>query len=324
MPVNNDELLKCSIYGGADVPISIEKIQQLLNDQNYIVDRPLALTLYLAWSLGKPVLLEGDAGVGKTEVAKALARALNTELIRLQCYEGIDASQALYEWNYARQIFTIRLSESQGSGIGVDSIYNEENLIKRPLLSALLSDGYTPPVLLIDEVDRADEEFEAFLLEILSDFQVTIPEIGTIKARKVPLVLLTSNRTRELNDALKRRCLYFWVDYPSREREYEIVTTKVGGLNRQLAREICTFMWVIRQNDLLKKPGIAETLDWAMALELLESGELTQQVIRETLPCIIKCQDDLERINTTEKLTEILQKVYDVLNGMVVDCSGML
>lgn len=306
------------------MPISIEKIQQLLNDQNYIVDRPLALTLYLACSLGKPVLLEGDAGVGKTEVAKAMAQALNSELIRLQCYEGIDASQALYEWNYTRQILTIRLSETQGSGIGVDSIYNEENLIKRPLLSALLSDGDTPPVLLIDEIDRADEEFEAFLLEILSDFQVTIPELGTIKAKKIPLVLLTSNRTRELHDAIKRRCLYFWVGYPSREREYEIITNKVGGLNSQLAKEICTFMWVLRQNDLLKKPGIAETLDWAMALELLESVELTQQVIRETLPCIIKCQDDLERINTTEKLTEILQKVYDVLKGKAVDCSGLL
>lgn len=306
------------------MPISVEKIQKLLNDQEYITDRPLALTLYLALSLSKPILLEGDAGVGKTEVAKAMARALNSELIRLQCYEGIDANQALYEWNYARQIFTIRLSESQGSRIGVDSIYSKENLIKRPLLSALLNDEDTPPVLLVDEIDRADEEFEAFLLEILSDFQVTIPELGTIKAKKVPLVLLTSNRTRELNDALKRRCLYFWVDYPSREREYEILTTKVGGLDKQLAKEICAFIWVLRQNDLLKKPGIAETLDWAMALELLESGELTQQVIRETLPCIIKCQDDLVRINTTEKLTEILQKVYDVLNGKVADCSGLL
>lgn len=306
------------------MPISVEKIQDLLNEQNYIADRPLALTLYLAWALGKPVLLEGDAGVGKTEVAKALARALNTELIRLQCYEGIDTSQALYEWNFARQIFTIRLAESQGSGIGVDSIYCEENLIKRPLLSALLSNGDTPTVLLIDEIDRADEEFEAFLLEILSDYQVTIPEIGTISAKKIPLVFLTSNRTRELNDAIKRRCLYFWVDYPSPEREYEIVTTKVGGVNKKLAREICTFMWVLRQNDLLKKPGIAETLDWALALELLHCSEISQQVIRETLPCIIKCQDDLERLNNSEKLTEVLQRVYDVLNGKVVDCGGLL
>lgn len=306
------------------MPISVEKIQDLLNEQNYIADRPLALTLYLAWALGKPVLLEGDAGVGKTEVAKALARALNTELIRLQCYEGIDTSQALYEWNFARQIFTIRLAESQRSGIGVDSIYCEENLIKRPLLSALLSNGDTPSVLLIDEIDRADEEFEAFLLEILSDYQVTIPEIGTISAKKIPLVFLTSNRTRELNDAIKRRCLYFWVDYPSPEREYEIVTTKVGGVNKKLAREICTFMWVLRQNDLLKKPGIAETLDWALALELLHCSEISQQVIRETLPCIIKCQDDLERLNNSEKLTEVLQRVYDVLNGKVVDCGGLL
>lgn len=275
---------------------SIEEVQEALARQGYIADRPIATTVFLATRLGKPLFLEGEPGVGKTELAKVLAGALDTRLIRLQCYEGLDASHALYEWNYPKQLLRIKLGEAAGAALqDIDrELFSEPYLIRRPLLDAITADGDRPPVLLIDEIDRADEEFEAFLLEVLSDFQITIPELGTLRARQQPIVVITSNRTREVHDALKRRCLYLWIDYPDFEREYAILRSKVPDINEQLAGQICTLMQQLRQHDFYKRPGIAETIDWAAALIALHKDELDPAVVEETLGCIFKYNEDLE------------------------------
>ena len=277
--------------------VTIEKLQETFGSHRYICDRPLATVVYLSITMGKPVLLEGEAGVGKTEVAKVLAEALNTTLIRLQCYEGLDVSTALYEWNYSKQMLRIKLEEVQrGNREAVESaIFTEEYLIKRPLLEAIQSDAPAPPVLLIDEIDRADMEFEAFLLEVLSDFQITIPEIGTIRATHRPYVFLTSNRTREIHDALKRRCLYHWIDYPAFEKEHAIVLAKLPGIESALARQICGLMQRLRTMSFYKRPGIAETLDWASALLALNRHHLDKAALEETIGCIFKYKDDVER-----------------------------
>jgi MoxR-like ATPase len=281
---------------------SIEEVQRLMEAQSYIADRALATTLFLAIKLEKPIFLEGEAGVGKTEVAKVLSRILQSRLIRLQCYEGLDANTALYEWNYSKQMLKIKLEE--GGGRSRDElehiIFGEEFLLKRPLLDAIMSDGAMSPVLLIDEVDRSDEEFEAFLLEVLSDFQITIPEIGTIKAERRPFVILTSNRTREIHDALKRRCLYLWLDYPTFEKEFQIVRTKLPHIQQRLAEQICTFMQKLRQINFYKRPGIAETLDWAQALLHLNQAVLVPETIRETIGCILKYHEDVEKFKRDE------------------------
>jgi len=296
---------------------SIEEIQQAMEKHQYITDRPLATIIYLAQALEKPILLEGQAGVGKTDVAKVLAQALATKLIRLQCYEGIDASQALYEWNYPKQLLRIKLEENVtcSSRERVESeIFGEPFLLKRPLLEAITSDLASPPVLLIDEIDRADDEFEGFLLEILSDFQITIPEIGTIKAKRCPFVALTSNRTRELGDALKRRCLYHWIDYPTFEKEYRIITTKIPGINELLAEKVCNFMQIVRGMDFFKNPGIAETLDWAAALVVLNRDELDKETVVSTLGCIFKDNQDIQKI-TGDQIESILEKSKVVHGG---------
>ena len=275
---------------------SIEDVQKALAEQHYFADRAIATTVFLSAKLGKPLFLEGEAGVGKTELSKVLAATLGADLIRLQCYEGLDASQALYEWNYPKQLLHIRLGESESGSRGTidKELFSEEYLIRRPLLEAITSDGDVPPVLLIDEIDRADEEFEAFLLEVLSDFQITIPELGTIKAKHQPTVVITSNRTREIHDALKRRCLYLWIDYPDFEREYEILRTKVPGIDERLAGQVCALMQQLRQEDFYKKPGIAETIDWGAALMALHKDELDAETVEETLGCIFKYNDDIE------------------------------
>ncbi len=276
----------------------VEDVQESFRKLDYISDRTLATTLFLATKLAKPLFLEGEAGVGKTELAKVLASAMHTELIRLQCYEGLDANSALYEWNYAKQLLHIKMEEAKDSdakSIEKD-IFSEQYLIERPLLRALLRSKEKPVVLLIDEIDRSDEEFEAFLLEILSDYQITIPEMGTVKATCKPLVVLTSNRTREIHDALKRRCLYLWVDYPSFEKEVEIITTKVPGITTRLAEQISRFMTQARQMDFYKRPGVAESLDWAQALLALHRNELDVDAVRETIGCILKYQDDIKRV----------------------------
>ena len=289
---------------------SIDEIQAALRDHTYIGDRALATTLYLAKSLQKPILLEGEAGVGKTEVAKVLAEILDTNLIRLQCYEGLDSSHALYEWNYAKQMLRIRLESDQPASEDVHtiehSLFGEEYLIKRPLLEAIMSPK--APVLLIDEIDRSDEEFEAFLLEVLSDFQITIPELGTIKAQHRPFVVLTSNRTREINDALKRRCLYLWIPYPSYERELEIVTAKVPGISETLAEQVCAFMQKVRTMDFYKRPGVSESLDWATALVLLDRDELDVETVESTLGTVFKYFEDIQKVKG-EKLEELVDSV---------------
>lgn len=277
---------------------SIEEVEQKFAEQRYITDRLLATTIFLSTSLRKPIYLEGEPGVGKTEVAKVLANVLGSELIRLQCYEGLDTNTALYEWNYPRQMLELRVQEARGvdkDKIG-SNIFSEEFLLKRPLLQAIQSDAAQPPVLLIDEIDRSDEEFEAFLLEVLSDFQITIPELGTIKAASAPIVVLTSNRTRELHDALKRRCLFHWVDYPDFEREKRILTTRVPRIEDTLSTQICHFMEWVREQDLYKRPGIAETIDWAEALFTLGADDLEPDTIDSTLGCILKYKSDLEKI----------------------------
>jgi MoxR-like ATPase len=281
---------------------SIDEVQQALKKENYICDRRLATTIYLALHMGKPLLLEGEAGVGKTEVAKVLAPALGRRLIRLQCYEGLDASTAIYDWNYTRQILSIKMAEAQKHPLDrLNNIFSEEYLIQRPLLEAIRSEGSgRPVVLLVDELDRADEEFEAFLLEVLSDFQITIPEIGTLTARSKPVVVITSNRTRELHDAIKRRCLYHWIPYPALDKEYEIVLTKVPEINRDLALKICSLMQEIRGIDFYKRPGIAETLDWVQSLILLNRDHLDEQTLEETLGCLFKVQEDLEKVDTEQ------------------------
>jgi MoxR-like ATPase len=274
---------------------SIDEVQRLLAGEQYFADREIATTVFLAQRLQKPLFLEGEAGVGKTEVAKVLARILDTRLIRLQCYEGLDANHALYEWNYPKQLLRIKMGEAEGASaerLG-ETIFSEEYLVRRPLLDALSADGGRPPVLLIDEVDRADEEFEAFLLEILSDFQISIPELGTIRAEHPPLVVLTSNRTRDIHDALKRRCLYLWLAYPTFEREREILLAKVPGINLRLTEQVCNFMQLIRERDFYKRPGIAESIDWASALMLLHRDALDPATVEETLGCIFKYNDDI-------------------------------
>lgn len=278
--------------------LTIEKVQEALRKQQYICDRSLATVVYLSVTLGKPVLLEGEAGVGKTEIAKVLADVMETRLIRLQCYEGLDANTALYEWNYPKQMLRIKLEEVGGGDRATveTEIFTEEYLVKRPLLEAIQSDGPRPPVLLIDEIDRADMEFEAFLLEVLSDFQITIPEIGTIRASLRPYVFLTSNRTREIHDALKRRCLYHWIDYPTFEKEYEIVMTKFPEVRDHLAGQICAFMQRVRQMNFYKRPGVAESLDWASALIALSRQELDEKTVEETMGCIFKYREDLHHL----------------------------
>jgi MoxR-like ATPase len=281
---------------------SIDRVAEALRGQRYIADRALATAVYLAISLDKPIFLEGEAGVDKTELAKVLAEILGTELIRLQCYEGLDTHTALYEWDYPRQMLEVRLQEARGvekKNIGAD-IFSEGFLLKRPLLRAIQAEGPTAPVLLIDEVDRSDEEFEAFLLEILSDFQITVPEIGTLKARQIPTVVLTSNRTRELHDALKRRCLYHWIDYPDVDKEAEIVRARVAGIDTILAAQLAHFMGRIRAEDLYKRPGIAETIDWAQALLALGATGLDAETIDATLGCILKYKGDMDQLRASD------------------------
>ena len=276
---------------------SIEQVAEELGKAHYIADRALATVVFLAYRLQKPIFLEGEPGVGKTEVGPVMARLFDTELIRLQCYEGLDAATALYEWNYPKQLLHIRLEEQEKKGKEEIErvIYGPEFLIKRPLLEAILSSNEKTPVLLIDEVDRSDEEFEAFLLEVLSDFQITIPEIGTLKAGKRPMVVVTSNRTRDVHDALKRRCLYHWIDYPSFEKEYQILVTRLPQIQQELAKQVAHFMQKIRSEDFLKRPGVSETLDWASALITMERKHLDEDVVKETLGCILKYQDDIRR-----------------------------
>lgn len=287
----------------------ILKIWQAMERQRYIADRSIATAIYLAKEMGKPLLIEGEAGVGKTEVAKVLAAMLDTQLIRLQCYEGLDVHSALYEWNYQKQILRIRLGERQNHDPGEleELIFSREYLLERPLLRAIsVRDG--PPVLLIDEVDRADEEFEAFLLELLSDFQVTVPELGTIRAEHIPHVVLTSNRTRELGDGLRRRCLYLWIEYPSWEKEVKILQAKVPDLDEGLSRQIARFIQELRQLRLTKSPGIAETLDWARALITLHWASLDVDTVMETVGCFLKDNHDVKSLDQ-EKIRGILEKI---------------
>ena len=275
---------------------SIEHVVTELADAHYVADRALATVLFLAHRLEKPIFLEGEPGVGKTEVAIVMSRLFETDLIRLQCYEGLDASTSLYEWNYPKQLLHIRLEEQKKKDMEEieQIIYSPAFLIKRPLLEAILRAEEKAPVLLIDEIDRSDEEFEAFLLEVLSDFQITIPEIGTMKAKKKPMVVVTSNRTREVHDALKRRCLYHWIEYPSFKKEYRIIMTKLPGIEGRFAEQIARFMQRIRTANLLKKPGISETLDWAQALMAMHRQHLDEGVVIETLGCILKYQEDIK------------------------------
>jgi MoxR-like ATPase len=282
------------------LPTSIEATLDLLAKADYIADRSLATVLYLALRMGRPLFLEGEAGVGKTEIAKVLSSMLRRRLIRLQCYEGLDISSAVYEWNYGAQMIAIRLAEAEGEGdrerIEHD-VFSERFLIKRPLLQALEPDPAGPPVLLIDEIDRTDEAFEAFLLEVLADFQITVPELGTIKATHPPIVLVTSNRTREVHDALKRRCLYHWVGYPNAERELKILRTKVPGISKRLSEQVVAFVQGLRKEDLFKSPGVAETLDWAGALTELDVVALDPATVSDTLGALLKYQDDIARLD---------------------------
>ena len=293
------------------LPSSIDDLQLLLEQQLYVTDRGLATSIYLALKLQRPLLLEGEAGVGKTEVAKVLASGLNTSLIRLQCYEGLDVSHAVYEWNYARQLLEIRLMEASGSldrRNAAKELFSDEFLIKRPLLQALVaSESERPPVLLIDELDRADAEFEGFLLELLSDFQVTIPEIGTVRAVTPPVVVITSNRTRELHDALKRRCLYFWIEYPGFDKEFKIITTKRPDAPTRLAEQVTAFVQELRTTELYKMAGISETLDWVAALVALNKQELDPDTIDQTLGIVLKNQEDIQAVRG-ERVQELLNR----------------
>ncbi len=289
---------------------SIDELQAALAAHAYIADRALTTAIFLALKLNKPLLLEGEAGVGKTEIAKTLARMQGRELIRLQCYEGLDVNTTIYEWNYARQMLQIRLLEAQGAAQNTaaqQSIFGPEFLIKRPLLQAIEAGGDQPPILLIDELDRADEEFEAFLLELLSDWQISIPEIGTIRAEVPPTVIITSNRTREVHDALKRRCLFYWVDYPTLDKEIQIVKARVPGASERLARQVVLVVQELRRMDLYKLPGVAETLDWVTALVALDQTELTPQAVEDTLGAILKYQDDIAQVRG-QRLNELLKR----------------
>ncbi len=294
------------------IPGSIDETQDILASQNYVADRALATVLYLSLKLERPILLEGEAGVGKTEIANVLANALNRPLIRLQCYEGLDVNSAVYEWNYASQMIVIRLAEATGEvkreDISAD-IFSERFLIRRPLLQALKNSDGRAPVLLIDELDRTDEAFEAFLLEVLSDFQITIPELGTIKAAEPPIVIITSNRTREIHDALKRRCLYHWVSYPDAERELAIIRARAPEASGALAEQVVVFVQSLRDQELFKHPGIAETLDWVSALHELDQIALNPEIINDTLGVLLKYQDDIARMegSETKRLLEEIQ-----------------
>ena len=281
------------------LPASIDDTLALLRNSGYVADRPLATVLFLALKLGRPLFLEGEAGVGKTEIAKVLSAALGRRLIRLQCYEGLDVASAVYEWNYAGQMMAIRLAEAGGE---VDrdrlesDLFSDRYLVRRPLLQALETDPAGPPVLLIDELDRTDEAFEAFLLEVLSDFQVTVPELGTVKAERPPIVIITSNRTREIHDALKRRCLYHWLDYPDAGRELAILKARVPQAPQRLSKEVVGFVQAIRKEDLFKSPGVAETLDWASALVELDAVALDPALVSDTLGVLLKYQDDIQKM----------------------------
>jgi MoxR-like ATPase len=295
----------------AALPGSIDQAQDLLQAGHYVADRSLATAVFLALKLGRPLFLEGEAGVGKTEIAKVLAATLDRNLVRLQCYEGLDIASAVYEWNYARQMIEIRLAEAAHEGDKekiTEDIFSERFLIKRPLLQALEPDPKGPPVLLIDELDRTDEPFEAFLLELLSDFQVTIPEIGAVKAAAKPIVVITSNRTREIHDALKRRCFYYWVDYPDATRELAILRTKVPAAGLDLSNEVVAFVQKLRKRDLFKLPGVAETIDWTDALVQLDQVALNGGVIDSSLGALLKYQDDIARIRGSEAAA-ILEQV---------------
>jgi len=291
---------------------SPREVQQALQAQKYIADLGLATAIFLALKLNKPLFLEGEAGVGKTEIAKVLAAALDTRLIRLQCYEGLDVNTAVYEWNYPRQLLELRLIEAGGREGAREEvladIFRPEFLLKRPLLQAIEDNQSRPPVLLIDELDRADEEFEAFLLEVLSDWQITIPELGTIRASRPPVVVITSNRTREIHDALKRRCIYYWIDYPTFDKELAIVRTRAPEVSERLARQLVTFVQELRRVELYKVPGIAETLDWAAALAALDQQDLTEEAVDSTLGVILKYQDDIARVRGGV-VRELLERV---------------
>ncbi len=290
-----------------NLPASIDATLKLLGEADYIADRSLATVLYLALRMGRPIFLEGEAGVGKTEIGKVLAQTLGRKLIRLQCYEGLDIAAAVYEWNYGAQMIAIRLAEAEGASTNSrdkerieHDVFSDRFLIKRPLLQALEPSPEGPPVLLIDEIDRTDEAFEAFLLEVLSDFQVTVPELGTIKAEKPPVVIITSNRTREVHDALKRRCLYHWVGYPSAERELAILRAKVPGVGKKLSEQVVAFVQALRKEDLFKSPGVAETLDWAGALTELNAVALDPATVSDTLGVLLKYQDDIARLDQSK------------------------
>jgi MoxR-like ATPase len=297
-----------------NLPASVDAVVDMLRDGNYVADRSLSTALYLALKLGRPLFLEGEAGVGKTEIGKVLSESLGRRLIRLQCYEGLDVSSAVYEWNYSMQMIDIRIAEASGQQDRErieDDIFSERFLIKRPLLQALESDeSGQPPVLLIDELDRTDEPFEAFLLEVLSDFQVTIPEIGTVKADKPPIFIITSNRTREIHDAIKRRCFYFWVDYPNAKRELEILKVKVPDAPEKLTQQVVDFVQHLRNRDLFKLPGVAETIDWTNALIQLDKINLDPETVNSSLGVLLKYQDDIEKIKGSEAA-----KILDEVNA---------
>ena len=299
------------------LPDSIDATLAMLAKADYVADRSLATVLYLALKMGRPLFLEGEAGVGKTEIAKVLSSALGRRLIRLQCYEGLDVSAAVYEWNYGAQMIAIRMAEAQGEGDRArleHDVFSEQYLIKRPLLQALEPDPAGPPVLLIDELDRTDEAFEAFLLEVLADFQVTIPELGTVKATHPPIVIVTSNRTREVHDALKRRCLYHWVGYPNAERELAILRAKVPGIAKKLSQQVVAFVQALRKEDLFKSPGVAETLDWAGALTELDVVALDPATVSDTLGVLLKYQDDIAKLDGT-KVKALLDEVKSELRA---------
>jgi MoxR-like ATPase len=298
-------------------PASIDDTLQLLAGADYLADRSLATVLFLALRMNRPLFLEGEAGVGKTEIAKVLSETLGRRLIRLQCYEGLDVAAAVYEWNYGAQMIAIRIAEAEGGGNREQlshDVFSERFLIRRPLLQALEADPAGPPVLLIDELDRSDEAFEAFLLEVLADFQVTVPELGTMKADEPPIVIITSNRTREIHDALKRRCLYHWVGYPNAERELAIVRAKVPGIAARLSEQVVQFVQALRKQDLFKAPGVAETLDWATALSELDVVALDPATVSDTLGVLLKYQDDIARLDGS-KVKELLDEVRTELRA---------
>ncbi len=297
------------------IPTTVDEAEALLRAGDYLPNRSLATALYLSLSLGRPLFLEGEAGVGKTEIAKVLSETLGRRLLRLQCYEGLDVTTAVYEWNYPRQMVEIRMSEAAGDmdrdALEAD-LFSDNFLIKRPLLQALEPDAAGAPVLLIDELDRTDEPFEAFLLEVLSDFQVTIPEIGTISAKEPPLVVITSNRTREIHDAIKRRCFYHWVDYPDAKRELEIVNVKVPGAGEELSRQVVAFVQKLRSTDLFKLPGVAETIDWTNALVQLDRIDLNPETVNDSLGVLLKYQDDIEKVKGSEAANLLNQVKADL------------